>query len=58
MKAWPSRLKAQEAKYYDVAHTESATVALKALAHVAFFTNKRPILPTVLEKTWPQRAIR
>ena len=58
MTAWNNRLKAQEARYYDVAHTESAGHALRAFAHVAFFANKRPISHTNIEKTWPSRAIR
>lgn len=58
MTAWNNRLKVQERKYYDVAHTKSAEIALKVFAHVAIFTKNPSILTIGLDKSWPHRAIR
>jgi len=54
MTAWGNRLKSQDRRYYDVAHTKSTDAALKVCAHMAIFAKN----PTLSQKSWPHRAIR
>lgn len=58
MTAWNNRLKSQDRRYYDVAHTKSTDVALKVFAHMAVFNENPSDLQTTVEKSWPHRAIR
>ena len=57
MTAWNNRLKSQDRRYYDVAHTKSTGAALKVFAHMAVFNENPSILQPRVEKSWPQRAI-
>ena len=58
MTAWNNRLKAQDIRYYDIAHTRSAGAALKVFAHMAVFNENPSEFHPRVEKSWPDRAIR